>query len=84
MFATIPCYNEAAGNTSENRIINLDNIEEIKPHADANVEGSLLTCTEARFKSGATSIFLMDLPTLQERLKAITGAVDDYGQPILS
>lgn len=79
MYATVPVYN--AVNESENRIINPSHIEEVRPHADVAVDpGAVNTsCVEVFFYSNRSIIILLDFATMESRLQALTGVIDDYG-----
>lgn len=80
LFKKIPVYN--ASNESESRVINLELIEEIKPHADVPVDpGAVNTsCCEVRFFSGTAIIVLISQSTFESQLTALTGQIDELGE----
>lgn len=80
MFATVPVL--TATNESEDWLIQLAMVEEIKPHADVPVDpGAVVTsCCEARFFSGTSIVILIDIYSMKSQVGALTGTVDEYGQ----
>lgn len=80
MFIVLPTYSAAL--TSENRIVNLDAIEQAKPHADVPVEPGAVNTSACELvtRSGAAVIVLLSLGTIQENLSALSGRIDALGQ----
>jgi hypothetical protein len=78
-FKKVPVYN--ASNESEDRVVNLEHIEQVKPHANVPVDpGAVSTaCCEVAFHSGSTIIVLIDQPTFEQQLQALTGTIDTFG-----
>lgn len=80
-FFDYPVYNAALA--SEQRIINTDHIEQVKPHADVPVDtghGTISTaCVEMVLFSGASVVVLLDYATVKTGLNAFFGVVDQNG-----
>lgn len=78
-FFDYPVYNAAL--ESEQRIVNTDHIEQVKPHADVPVDpGAVSTaCVEVVSYSGASIIVLLDYATVKTGLSAFFGVVDQNG-----
>ena len=72
-----PVYNSAQ--QSERRIINLDHIEQVQPHANVSVSGVDTACSQFTFHSGASVIVLTDFSTIRSGLNANFGLVDING-----
>jgi hypothetical protein len=78
-FKKVPVYNAAL--ESEGRTINLEHIEQVLPHANVPVNPGAVdnpSC-EVKFYSGTSIIVLVDQPTFEQHLGAITGEIDTYG-----
>jgi len=74
-----PVYN--ASLESENRLINLDHIQQVSPHANVPVDpGAADTpCCEVEFYSGTTIVVLVDYATMKEQTGALVGTIDTIG-----
>lgn len=75
MLAALPIYNSTSS-TSETRILNLDQTEQIKPHDPVSVESVDTACVQVVFASGGTEIVLLDMATMRDRLFILFGVVD--------
>jgi hypothetical protein len=72
-----PVYN--ASLESENRLINVDTIEEVKPHANVPVDPGAVdtSCVEVRFHSGEAIVVLVDYSSMRQQLSALVGNIDE-------
>lgn len=81
-FKEAPVYLSAT-TSSENRIINLDHIEEVTPHANVDVGAeepfTSTACCQVRYHSGQEEILLIDYTSMKTNLSAITGTIDLLG-----
>lgn len=79
MFAKFSCYNTSF--ESEDRVLNTDHFEVVKPHADVPVDpGAVVTnCCEVIFSSGEIVIVLLSFGDLSSRLNVVVGIVDQTG-----
>jgi hypothetical protein len=79
MFKTAPVYNAAL--ESETRLINLDHIEEVKPHANVPVDpGAVDTpCCEVQYYSGVSTVVLVEFASMQSEIQALVGVIDELG-----
>ena len=78
-FFDYPVYNAAL--ESERNIINLSQIQSIKPHANVPVDpGAVDTaCVEFFYKFGTSDIILLDYDTVKSGMKGFFGLVDADG-----
>lgn len=78
-FFDYPRYNDS--NESERIIINLSEIQSVKPHANVPVDpGAIDTqCVEVFYKFGTSDIILLDYGTVKTGIEAYFGVVDQYG-----
>lgn len=79
MYFDYPVYN--ADLASERRIVNIDLIQQVKPHANVPVDpGAVDTvCVEISFYSGSSEIVLLDFGTVKAGMKAYFGIIDVNG-----
>ena len=79
MFFDYPVYNAAL--ESENRLVNIGQVEQIMPHADVPVDpGAVSTpCAEFFFFSGTAAIVLLEYEVIKAGLFAYKGIVDQTG-----
>lgn len=78
-FFDYPRYN--ASNESERIIVNLAEIQAIKPHANVAVDpGAVDTaCVEFFYKFGTSDIILLDYDTVKTGIASYFGVVDQNG-----
>jgi len=76
MFAKLPVLN---GSASEERVVNLSNVEEFKPNGNVTVDGSEVASCLLRFTSTETCVVLLDLTTIVSHVSAFAGVVDEFG-----
>jgi hypothetical protein len=79
MFKIAPVYN--ASLESEDTVINLNHIEQVKPHANVPVDpGAVDTAAcEVVFHSGTSIVVLLDMLSMESNLQALTGTIDTFG-----
>jgi hypothetical protein len=78
-FKKVPVYNSSLA--SEDRVINLEHLEQVKPHAEVPVDpGAVSTsCCELVFHSSTAIIVLIDKPTFETQLQTLIGSIDTLG-----
>ena len=78
-FLDYPRYN--ASLESENILVNLSEIQAIKPHANVPVDpGAVDTaCVEFFYKFGTSDVILLDYDTVKTGIDAYFGVVDENG-----
>jgi len=78
-FFDYPRYN--ASNESERIIVNIAEIQAVKPHANVPVDpGAVDTpCVEFFYKFGTSDIILLDYDTVKTGIDAFYGVVDQNG-----
>lgn len=83
MFAIVPVYN-SGDSTSENHTIQPEMIKDVAPHADVAVDpGAVATsCVEVFFSDTHSIVVLLDMDTMNQKLAALFGPLDEYGTPL--
>lgn len=78
-FLDYPRYNDSL--ESETILVNLSEIQAIKPHANVPVNpGAVDTvCVEIFYKFGTSDVILLDFDTLKTGIDAFFGVVDGDG-----
>lgn len=78
-FFDYPHYNDSL--ESENILVNLSEIQSVKPHANVPVNpGAVDTvCVEIFYKFGTSDVILLDYATVKTGISAYYGVVDPDG-----
>lgn len=81
MFAIVPVFNSGSS-TSENHTIQPEMIKDVAPHADVTVGVDTVSCVEVFFSDTHSIIVLLDMDTMNQKLAALFGPLDEYGTPL--